>query len=154
MPGPTIATSLTLSKAVTEAKRYDTQKTLAGDSRALMKLRLNVAAPAPDDARKRARLTSSRRSSKPIRRGQVLSDRPASLRTSTSFRKFSPEAAITDELTEAWKGWHGVGSGMREGLTPQFVLSRTRGRASSGSRTWASCGARLRHVAEEFDTES
>src|SRR5205807_1013654 len=46
-----------LSKAVAEAKRYDGQELSPATRRALMKLRLNVAAPAPDDAAKRARLT-------------------------------------------------------------------------------------------------
>ena len=46
-----------LNKAVAEAKRYDTRKLSPATARALIKLRLNVAAPAPDDAQKRARLT-------------------------------------------------------------------------------------------------
>ncbi|MBV8784242.1 MAG: M2 family metallopeptidase, partial [Gammaproteobacteria bacterium] len=45
-----------LSGAVNEAKRYDGAPLSAPQARALMKLRLNVSAPAPADPGKRARL--------------------------------------------------------------------------------------------------
>ena len=45
-----------------------------------------------------------------------------------------------DELVEAWKGWHDVAAPMREPYR-RSRSSRTKARASSASRTSASCGA-------------
>jgi len=65
-----------LSKAVAEARRYDTQNSRRRLHARFMKLRLNVAAPAPDDARKpRAPHAARGAARSQIRRGQVLSDR-------------------------------------------------------------------------------
>jgi len=131
-----------LSKAVAEAKRYDTQQLAPATARALMKLRLNVAAPAPDDARKRARLTQLEAQLE-AKYGEgkycPLGTPPA--RTSISCRTFSPPAAnTTSSRTPGRAGTPSVPACAR--TTPSSLLWRMKARASSGSRTWASCGAR------------
>ena len=144
-----------LSKAVTEAKRYDTQKLSPATARALMKLRLNVAAPAPDDARKRARLTQlEAQLEAKYGEGKYCPTGPASCKNLDQLSEILATSRNYDELTEAWKGWHGVGAGMREDYT-QFVALANEGARELGFKDlgvmWR---AGYDMSPEEFDTES
>ena len=144
-----------LSKAVTEAKRYDTQKLSPATARALMKLRLNVAAPAPDDARKRARLTQlEAQLEAKYGEGKYCPTGPASCKNLDQLSEILARSRNYEELTEAWKGWHGVGAGMREDYT-QFVALANEGARELGFKDlgvmWR---AGYDMSPEEFDTES
>jgi peptidyl-dipeptidase A len=110
-----------LSKAVAEAKRYDGEKLTPATSRALMKLRLNVAAPAPDDAEKRARLTQLEAHLEALYgEGKYCPKGPASCKNLDQLSEILARSRNYPELTDAWRGWHDVGAGMREDYT-QFV---------------------------------
>jgi len=144
-----------LSKAVAEARRYDTQKLSPATARALMKLRLNVAAPAPDDARKRARLTQlEAQLEAKYGEGKYCPTGPASCKNLDQLSEILARSRNYDELTEAWKGWHGVGAGMREDYT-QFVALANEGARELGFKDlgvmWR---AGYDMSPEEFDTES
>ena len=121
-----------LSKAVAEAKRYDTQQLAPATARALMKLRLNVAAPAPDDAHKRARLTQlEAQLEAKYGEGKYCPRGPASCRNLDQLSDILARSRNYDELTEAWKGWHGVGAGMREDYR-EFVALANEGARELG----------------------
>ena len=110
-----------LSKAVEEAKRYDGEQLAPAAARALMKLRLNVAAPAPDDAEKRARLTQLEAHLEALYgEGKYCPQGPASCKNIDQLSEILARSRNYAELTDAWKGWHAVGAGMREDYT-QFV---------------------------------
>jgi len=69
-----------------------------------MKLRLNVAAPAPDDAHKRARLTQARSAARSqVRRRQYCPQGPASCRNLDQLSDTLARSRNYDELTEAWR---------------------------------------------------
>jgi peptidyl-dipeptidase A len=144
-----------LSKAVAEAKRYDTQKLSPATARALMKLRLNVAAPAPDDAHKRARLTQlEAQLEAKYGEGKYCPLGNSSCRNLDQLSDILARSRNYDELTEAWKGWHAVGAGMREDYT-QFVALANEGARELGFKDlgvmWR---AGYDMSPEEFDAES
>ena len=144
-----------LSKAVAEAKRYDAQKLSPATARALMKLRLNVAAPAPDDAHKRARLTQlEAQLEAKYGEGKYCPTGPASCKNLDQLAEILATSRNYDELTDAWKGWHSVGAGMREDYT-QFVALANEGARELGFKDlgvmWR---AGYDMSPEEFDAES
>src|SRR6202163_2602309 len=121
-----------LSTAIAEAKRYDGQKLSPATARALMKLRLNVAAPAPNDAHKRARLTQLQAQLEAkYGEGKYCPTGPASCKTLEQLAEILARSRNYDELTAAWKGWHSVGAGMREDYT-QFVALANEGARELG----------------------
>ncbi|HEY0768164.1 MAG TPA: M2 family metallopeptidase [Steroidobacteraceae bacterium] len=144
-----------LSKAVAEAKRYDGQKLSPATARALMKLRLNVAAPAPDDAQKRARLTQLGAQLE-ARYGEAkyCPQGPSSCKNLDQLSEILAKSRNYDELTDAWKGWHSLGAGMREDYT-QFVQLANEGARELGFKDlgvmWR---AGYDMSPEEFDAES
>jgi len=106
-----------VGKSAEESKRFDGQSLSPESARAIQLLRLNVSAPAPSDAARRAEMTQllSRLSGMygegkycPAGKGaeacQNLDQLSQTLARSRNY----------DELTEAWKGWHDVGAQMRE----------------------------------------
>ena len=144
-----------LSKAVAQSKRYDGQALSPATARALMKLRLNVAAPAPDDAHKRARLTQlEAQLEAKYGQGKYCPLRTASCKNLEQLSEILAKSRKYDELTEAWKGWHGVGAGMREDYT-QFVALANEGARELGFKDlgvmWR---AGYDMSPEEFDAES
>jgi peptidyl-dipeptidase A len=144
-----------LSKAVAEAKHYDTQKLSPATARALMKLRLNVAAPAPDDMQKRARLTQlEAQLEAKYGEGKYCPTGPASCKNLDQLSEILARSRNYDELTDAWKGWHSVGAGMREDYT-QFVALANEGARELGFKDlgvmWR---AGYDMSPEEFDAES
>jgi peptidyl-dipeptidase A len=121
-----------LNKAVEEAKRYDHEKLSPATARALMKLRLNVPAPAPNDAQKRARMTQLEATLEAkYGEGKFCPQGPASCKNLDQLSDILASSRKYDELTTAWKGWHDVGAGMREDYT-QFVALANEGAAELG----------------------
>ena len=144
-----------LSRAVAEAKRYDGQKLAPATARALMKLRLNVAAPAPDDPAKRARLTQlEAQLEAKYGEGKYCPEGPASCRNLDQLSEVLAKSRNYAELTDAWKGWHMVGAGMREDYL-EFVQLANEGARELGFRDlgvmWR---AGYDMSSEEFDAES
>ena len=106
-----------LSRAAEESKRYDNEKLSPETARAIQLLRVNVAAPAPRDAAKRAEMTTllAKLSAMygegkycPPNKGpeacEHLDELSATLAKSRNY----------DELVEAWKGWHDTAAPMRQ----------------------------------------
>ena len=144
-----------LSKAVAQSKHYDGQTLSPATARALMKLRLNVAAPAPDDVQKRARLTQlEAQLEAKYGQGKYCPLGTASCKNLDQLSEILAKSRKYDELTEAWKGWHGVGAGMREDYT-QFVALANEGARELGFKDlgvmWR---AGYDMSPEEFDAES
>ena len=144
-----------LSKSVAEAKRYDGQELSPATKRALMKLRLNVAAPAPDDAAKRARLTQlEAQLEAKYGEGKYCPKGPASCMNLDQLAEILARSRNYAELTDAWKGWHDVGAGMRENYS-EFVQLANEGARELGFKDlgvmWR---AGYDMTPEEFDVES
>ena len=144
-----------LSKAVAEAKRYDTHTLSPASARALMKLRLNVAAPAPDDAHKRARLTQlEAQLEAKYGEGKYCPQGPASCRNLDQLSDTLARSRNYDELTEAWKGWHAVGAGMREDYREFVALANEGARELGFKDLGVMWRAGYDMSPEEFDAES
>jgi peptidyl-dipeptidase A len=144
-----------LSNAVKEAKRYDGQQLSPATARALMKLRLNVAAPAPDDPDKRAELTRlGSRLEALYGESKYCPKGPESCRNLDQLSEILATSRNYDELTEAWKGWHDIGAKMRSDYT-RFVALANEGSQSLGFKDlgvmWR---AGYDMSPEEFDAES
>jgi peptidyl-dipeptidase A len=144
-----------LSKAVAEAKRYDPHTLSPATARALMKLRLNVAAPAPDDAHKRARLTQlEAQLEAKYGEGKYCPQGPASCRNLDQLSDILARSRNYEELTEAWKGWHGVGAGMREDYREFVALANEGARELGFKDLGVMWRAGYDMSPEEFDAES
>lgn len=144
-----------LSQAVAEARRYNGQKLPPPVERSLMKLRLNVAAPAPDDAAKRARLTQlEAQLEAKYGEGKYCPQGPASCMNLDQLSEILARSRNYAELTDAWKGWHAVGAGMREDYS-EFVALANQGARELGFKDlgvmWR---AGYDMPPEEFDAES
>ena len=144
-----------LSKAVAEARRYDPHELSPASARALMKLRLNVAAPAPDDAHKRARLTQLQAQLEArYGEGKYCPQGPASCRNLDQLSDILARSRNYDELTEAWKGWHGVGAGMRADYREFVALANEGARELGFKDLGVMWRAGYDMSPEEFDAES
>ncbi|MGB6605172.1 MAG: M2 family metallopeptidase, partial [Steroidobacteraceae bacterium] len=118
-----------LSRAVAEAQRYDGQRLSGATARALMKLRLNVAAPAPDDPVKRARMTQlEARMQSMYTEGRYCPHGPKSCKSIDELQEVMATSRDYAQLRDAWRGWHGIGAGMRDDYA-EFV-----GLANEGAR--------------------
>jgi peptidyl-dipeptidase A len=121
-----------LSRAVAEAQRYDGQPLEPATARALMKLRLNVAAPAPDDPEKRARMTQlEARMQSMYGEGKYCPRGPKSCETLDQLQEIMATSRDYAQLLDAWKGWHGIGAGMRDDYT-EFVALANEGARGLG----------------------
>ncbi len=144
-----------LTQALDEAKRFDAQKLASQTARALMKLRLNVAAPAPEDAAKRARMTQlEARLEAKYGEGKYCPAGAASCKTLDELSQILAQSRNYDELTQAWKGWHDVGKSMRADYT-EFVALANEGARNLGFKDlgvmWR---ANYDMAPEAFDAES
>jgi peptidyl-dipeptidase A len=121
-----------LSRAVAEAQRYDGQTLAPATARALMKLRLNVAAPAPDDPEKRARMTQlEARMQSLYGEGKYCPRGPKSCKSIDELQETMAASRDYAQLLDAWKGWHGIGTGMRDDYT-EFVALANEGARELG----------------------
>jgi peptidyl-dipeptidase A len=123
-----------LTRAVAEARRFDGEKLSPDTARALLKLRLNVAAPAPADPEKRARLTQLQaRLTALYGEAKYCPKGPSSCKNLEQLSEVLATSRNYQELTDAWKGWHGIGGGMRERYT-EFVRLANEGAREAGFR--------------------
>jgi peptidyl-dipeptidase A len=103
-----------LGKAVEEARHYEGEPLSPSTERALMRLRLDAATPVPDDADKRARLTQLEAELQAqYSQGKYCPKGPGSCRNLDELAEVLASSRNYAELTDAWKGWHDVGGGMR-----------------------------------------
>ncbi|MBV9344399.1 MAG: M2 family metallopeptidase [Gammaproteobacteria bacterium] len=123
-----------LGAAVSASKRYAGQPLDAATARALMRLRLNVSAPAPADPQKRARLAELAAAlDAKYGAGKYC---PAGGRPCLNLDELSKILASSRnyrELLEAWKGWHDVGASMRADYV-EFVALANEGARELGFR--------------------
>ena len=121
-----------LSRAVEEAQRYDGEPLKPATARALMRLRLNVAAPAPDDPQKRARMAQlEARMQSMYGEGRYCPHGPKSCKTIDELQEIMATSRDYTQLLDAWKGWHGIGAGMRDHYT-EFVALANEGARQLG----------------------
>ncbi len=144
-----------LTHALDEARRFDGQTLTPQAARALMRLRLNVAAPAPADAAKRARMTQlEAQLQAKYGEGKYCPAGPASCKNVDQLSDILAKSRNYDELTQAWKGWHDVGAGMRADYT-EFVALANEGARNLGFKDlgvmWR---ANYDMAPEAFDAES
>ncbi|MEJ0036195.1 MAG: M2 family metallopeptidase [Gammaproteobacteria bacterium] len=104
-----------ISQSAAESKRYDGQPLSPATARSIQLLRLNVSAPAPNDAAKRAELTQlMARLEGMYGEGKYCPKGPESCKNLDQLSEVLAKSRNYDELVEAWKGWHDVAAQMRE----------------------------------------
>ena len=145
-----------LTQAIEESRRFDGQQLQPATARALMKLRLNVPAPAPHDPQKRARMTTLGAGlDAKYGQGKYCPQGPASCKNLDQLSAVLAHSRNFEELTAAWKGWHDVGAGMRSDYA-EFVALANEGAREQGFKDlgvmWRS-GYDMAPEAFEADTE-
>lgn len=129
------------TRAVEEAKRYQDEELANDDARAIELLKLDVAAPAPNDAQKRAELSQIlTRLESMYGAGKHCPKGPDSCRDLTQLEDVIFTSRNYDELVHAWAGWHSVGAQMRGDYT-RFVELANEGARELG---YADLGAMWR----------
>ena len=102
------------SRAVEQSKRYAGEKLKPETARAIELLKLDVAAPAPNDPAKRAELTQiTARMEATYGEGKYCPKGPESCRNLDELGDVLASSRNYDELTEAWVGWHTISRPMR-----------------------------------------
>jgi peptidyl-dipeptidase A len=143
------------SKAVEESKRYEGQTFDKDAARAMLLLKLGVAAPAPNDAKKRAELTTlTSRLESTYGQSKYCPKGPESCRNVDELSEVLAKSRKYDELTEAWAGWHSIAPPMRKDYA-RFVELANEGARELG---FADLGAMWRSqydmTPEAFDQEA
>ncbi len=107
-----------IGEAAEESTRFDGQQLSPSAARTIQILRVNVAAPAPRDAARRAELTQLMSRLKAMYgegkycpAGKEKS--PESCRNLDALSQTLAESRKYDELLEAWRGWHDLAAPMR-----------------------------------------
>ena len=144
-----------LGKSAEESKRYDGEKLSPETARAIHLLRVNVSAPAPRDAAKRAEMTQlmSRLSGMygegkycPQGRG------PEACRNLDQLSETLATSRNYDQLTEVWKGWHDSAAPMRQPYQRFAELANEGARELGFKDLGVMWRARYDMSPEEFDT--
>lgn len=127
-----------LAAAAAEAERYRGAQLAPATARALERLRLRVAAPAPRDAKHRAELAQlAARLEAEYGAGKYCE--PAAAGAAPRCQNIDELAAILaksrdyDALTEAWRRWHTISVPMRDDYT-RFVALANEGARDLGFR--------------------
>ena len=112
-----------IGQAAAESKRYDGQPLSPATERSIKLLRLNVSAPAPSDATRRAEMTQlMARLSGMYGEGKYCPPKneksaqaPAeACRNLDQLSETLAKSRNYDELVEAWQGWHDIAAPMRQ----------------------------------------
>lgn len=143
------------SKAVEEAKAYEKQQLDPTTARAIALLKLGVAAPAPNDAAKRAELAAvTSKMEGMYGSAKYCPKGPDSCRDQTQLTDVMANSHDYNELTEAWTGWHSTARPIRKDYT-RFVELANEGARELG---YADLGAMWRSnydmPADEFTKEA
>lgn len=118
--------------AVEQAKAYEGEKLDPASARALHLLKLGVAAPAPKDPEKRARLSAlSSKMEGMYGAAKYCPEGPESCKDQTELTRIMAESRNYDDLAEAWTGWHSTARPMRDDYA-QFVALANEGARELG----------------------
>ena len=118
------------SKAVEEARKFEGQPMSTASARALKLLKLNVAAPAPDDAAKRAELATLLAGMEAkYGSARYCPQGPDSCRDEVQLKAVLETSRNYDELLTAWAGWHDAARPLRPDYERYVTL------ANQGART-------------------
>jgi peptidyl-dipeptidase A len=141
-----------LGQAAEESKRYDGQQLSPATARAIHLLRVNVSAPAPHDAARRAEMTRLlARLGAMYGEGKYCPHGPQSCRNLDQLAETLARSRNYDELVEAWKGWHDIAAPMRAPYR-RFVELANEGARELGFRDLgAMWRARYDMPPEDFD---
>lgn len=121
----------TVSRAVDEAKRFEGQPMSPASRRSLELLKQRVAAPAPNDAARRAELAKLLAAMEgKYGSAKYCPQGPASCRDQTQLKTVLETSRNYDELLEAWTGWHDAAG---RPIRPDYV--RYVELANEGART-------------------
>jgi peptidyl-dipeptidase A len=102
------------NRVVEESKRYTGQALKPETARALELLKLNVTAPAPNDAAKRAELAQiTARMEAMYGEAKYCPDGPESCLNLDQLEEILARSRDYDELTRAWAGWHTISKPIR-----------------------------------------
>jgi len=114
----------TFSRAVEQAKRFEGQPMSPASKRAIELLKLGVAAPAPNDAAKRAELATLIASME-AKYGSAAycKDGDKDCRDEVQLKKVLEESRSYDELLDAWKGWHDQARTLRDDYARYVTLA-------------------------------
>jgi peptidyl-dipeptidase A len=146
-----------------ESKRFSGKTVSADAGRAMLLLKVNVAAPAPLDPAKRAELTQlSARLTSMYGEGKYCppgsdAGSGSAARRCMNLDELSEVLAKSrnyDELVEAWKGWHDVGAPMREPYRRFVELANEGARALDFPDLGVMWRARYDMSPEEADQEA
>jgi len=141
-----------ISKAAEESKRYDGRKLSPETARAIQLLRVNVSAPAPQDAARRAEMTQlMSRLSTMYGEGKYCPKGPESCQNLDQLSKTLATSRNYDELLEAWKGWHDMAAPMREPYRRFAELANEGARELGYKDLGVMWRARYDMAPEEFD---
>jgi peptidyl-dipeptidase A len=103
------------SHAVKQAKAYDGQPMSPDTARAIMLLKIGATAPAPDDAAKRAELsTLLSRLDAAYGEAKYCPNGPASCKGIEQLGEDIAKTRRYDEALKIWTGWHNQAAGMRK----------------------------------------
>jgi len=118
------------SKAVEEAKAFEGQPMSPASKRSIELLKLGVAAPAPDDAAKRAELATLLAGMEAkYGSAKYCPQGPGSCRDEVQLKSVLEKSRNYDELLDAWKGWHDAARPLRADYERYVTL------ANEGART-------------------
>jgi peptidyl-dipeptidase A len=144
-----------LSQAVEAAKRYEGQNLSPATARTIRLLKQNVAAPAPPDPAKRAEMTQlATRLEAMYGEGKYCPKGPESCQNLDVLSDVIAKSRNYDDLTEAWKGWHDVGSEMRDEYERFVQLANEGARALGYADLGVAWRAGYDMPPEEFDREA
>jgi peptidyl-dipeptidase A len=103
------------SNAIEAAKAYDGQQLSPPTARALLLLKLGLAAPAPKDPAKRAELASvTSKMEGMYGAAKYCPKGPESCKDQTQLTDVLANSRNYEELTEAWTGWHSTARPLRK----------------------------------------
>jgi len=141
-----------LGRGLDEARRYEAQKLAPETARELTQLQFKVAAPAPKDPAKRARMAQLQAEMVALYgEGKSCPKGPASCKNYDQLADVLATSRNYEELTAAWTGWHDVGRTLRADYT-EFVALANEGAREAGYKDlgvlWRS---RYDMTPDEFD---
>jgi peptidyl-dipeptidase A len=103
------------ARLIREAKTFDDDDISPDAARTIRLLKLDLAAPAPDDAAKREQLSGiEARMASVYSSGKHCPEGPASCRNFEQLAEVLSKSRDPDELLAAWRGWHAISPPIRK----------------------------------------
>jgi peptidyl-dipeptidase A len=143
------------SRAVEEAKKFEGQPMSPASRRALDLLKLNVSAPAPDDAAKRAELATLLAGMEAkYGSAKYCPHGPDSCRDEVQLKAVLEKSRDYDELLEAWQGWHDAARPLRADYERYAALANEGARSLGFEDLGAMWRSNYDMPADEFTREA